>query len=327
MNIINTFPFVLINIQMFFGTPHCGANKRQWKLVANQLSPFAGSIHKGKAAPLVKAIIRDAEDLSEIEEDFRPHAEKYKIITFYETELWRNTGALIIDKTSALMGIENEVVPVEGDHLTMCYFEDAEDPVFIQVCQLMEEDFAKVPTPVHRQTWVEIVSVEELDEGVGGLEDNSVVQLFSVKAIENKEVLEEFPWRVNQIDDEVRVEVPAHGAGATTGPTIAAEESLDDVSVNAHIPVWGREGTARPTTIPAEESHDEIPVEKEKEYEEVLVEVHVPAQDKRATAEPPAPAKKTELERKTQGEADEKEDRPMAAMTRRLPRFLRRWLE
>jgi len=128
---------------MFFGTPHFGSDKKQWELIAKAFSPLDRSIGgngKSNVSPLVKAMIRDSDDLQEIEEDFREIAPKYKIINFYETCVWPSTKKCIVDETSARMMIDGEeAVAVGADHVGMCQFENDEDPAFIEVCQRIED--------------------------------------------------------------------------------------------------------------------------------------------------------------------------------------------
>ena len=188
---------------MFFGTPHCGADQDQWKLVAKQFSAVAGISGKGKAAALVNAIVRDSEDLSEIEEDFRQHTGKYKLVSFFETLAWPGTTAPIVDQTSARMMVEHFAAPADGNHLTMCHFEDTNDPTFVQVCQLIEE-VTGVPRSVPRPT-------DDEDESMSGPEEAPVTRP-STKAIEfrPRDIVEEVPWSTSGMEEnEIHVKAPA----------------------------------------------------------------------------------------------------------------------
>ncbi|KAK0706163.1 hypothetical protein B0T26DRAFT_602542, partial [Lasiosphaeria miniovina] len=114
---------------IFFGTPHFGAEKKQWNHLAQRYSQLSGS--RGQASLLLAAMIRDSGDLAEISEDFTEVAPKYKIISFFEMVTWQNTGELIVDMTSARLDIHGErVVGVNADHLGICRFADENNMTF-----------------------------------------------------------------------------------------------------------------------------------------------------------------------------------------------------
>jgi len=152
---------------MFFGTPHCGAEEGQWKLLAQRYSQLPGS--QRQAASLVTAILRDSDDLAEISEDFCQVALDYKVVSFYETETWQKTGQLIVDQTSARMELPGEhEVAVGADHLGICRFADESDMTFQTVWQEIK-DVAPASAETRRvikkagETQWEI-TVEESDE-------------------------------------------------------------------------------------------------------------------------------------------------------------------
>lgn len=120
---------------IFFGTPHGGADKSSWKLVADGYSLLAGPL-----SSLVSAITRASDDLEEIKEDFVHLSPLYPITSFYETGYWGNTGKCIVSPTSARMMIGNEhAEAVDADHRAMCQFEDAEDAAFMVLCDQIAE--------------------------------------------------------------------------------------------------------------------------------------------------------------------------------------------
>ncbi|KAH6636028.1 hypothetical protein F5144DRAFT_508141, partial [Chaetomium tenue] len=117
---------------IFFGTPHGGADKASWKLVASGYSLLGG----GPASALVGAITRASDDLEEIKEDFVQLSPRYPIISFYEEGHWGKTGKCIVNQTSARMMIENEyAMGVGADHRGICQFEDAENAAFMVLCE------------------------------------------------------------------------------------------------------------------------------------------------------------------------------------------------
>jgi hypothetical protein len=152
---------------MFFGTPHCGAEEGQWKLLAQRYSQLPGS--QGQAASLVTAILRDSDDLAEISEDFCQVALDYKVVSFYETETWQKTGQLIVDQTSARMELPGEYeVAVGADHLGMCRFADEYDMTFQTVWQEIKDvapasaETRRVITKASETQWE--ITVEESNE-------------------------------------------------------------------------------------------------------------------------------------------------------------------
>jgi hypothetical protein len=120
---------------IFFGTPHGGADKNSWKLVANGYSVLAGP-----RSSLVSAITRASDDLEEIKEDFVQLSPVYPITSFYEEAHWGNTGKCIVSPTSARMMVENEyAVGVDADHRAICQFQDAEEAAFEVLCERIEK--------------------------------------------------------------------------------------------------------------------------------------------------------------------------------------------
>ncbi|KLU86526.1 hypothetical protein MAPG_05538 [Magnaporthiopsis poae ATCC 64411] len=217
---------------IFLGTPHIGADKRRLELLASRLSHFT---RNGKASDLIDAIKRDAEDLSEIQEDFCHHAAKYKIVSCYETDKWKGADGLIVDETSAMMIVENELVPVGGDHLTMCHFEEGlEDPDFKRICQLIMEASGEAPTSAQ---------AEELGEGVAGLNGGPAVA----------------PNRFEPTESEDRIDAPTdvhQQVRQKEGATIITTSAVFTCVVS---------GPPAPAPAPATKTGPELEVQAEKD--------------------------------------------------------------
>lgn len=202
---------------MFFGTPHCGAAAKQWERIARRYSRLPGA--KGKASLLLKAMISDSEDLAEISEDFCEVGPKYKIVTFYETNVWPGTNHPIVDATSARMMVDGEEEEAVGaDHVGICRFVDGKDMTFRNVYQRIEDVAAAYDkgrrgnAKASGPRWE--ISVEELDEDedMGGLGESQVYPTpmaiedtpRPMKAIEagRPKHAEEVPWRRQTREDE-----------------------------------------------------------------------------------------------------------------------------
>ncbi|KAL8413365.1 hypothetical protein RB594_004839 [Gaeumannomyces avenae] len=234
-------------IQIFFGTPHFGGDKERLKFLAGQFGFFADS-KNGKVSPLVNAMTEGAPDISEIEEDFRHHAHKYRISSNYETGICDGADRLIVDKTSAMMGIEDELEAMGGDHRTMCHFEDPEDPDFMRICQLSEDAYDEAPSkpvaPVPRPARTE-APAKKSGDGVARLEGRPAVPPAEVQAM-------------------ARLAAAIRASGETSGETFAlvrhqSRTETPDKTLSGGVgrrddslatPPTGVKASARPATIP-----------------------------------------------------------------------------
>lgn len=138
---------------IFFGTPHNGADKSSWNLIADGYAALLTHLPgKGSAvSPMASAIIRYADELEEMKEDFAFLSPRYAITSFYETDHWRKSGQCIVPKMSARMMVPTEVAEAaDGDHQAMCRFESADNVAFVTMChrisEAVGEDTAQAPT-------------------------------------------------------------------------------------------------------------------------------------------------------------------------------------
>ncbi|KAK5652116.1 hypothetical protein OQA88_10758 [Cercophora sp. LCS_1] len=158
-------------VLLFFGTPHCGADKSQWRSVAEGFSALESPRSKRGSSILSKALIRDSDDLQEISEDFAQLTSRYTIVTYYEMEKFPGTDNIIVSATSARMGLRNETaVPVSEHHLDICKFKNGfEDPTFLDVAQHVQAVVPAKRMNARQVSW-EIQSMDgDGDEGVAGL--------------------------------------------------------------------------------------------------------------------------------------------------------------
>ncbi|KAI1172686.1 Alpha/Beta hydrolase protein [Nemania sp. FL0916] len=128
---------------VFFGTPHRGSDAAQWGLLAKNI---AGAVVPGLRSGLLKALQRNSDDLYKISEDFHRLSRKYAIVSFYEEYAYRIWGKVIVDKSSAIMGLPHEQnMMLSGTHTSMCRFSKG-DKQFDAVWRRIKRAGAGPPT-------------------------------------------------------------------------------------------------------------------------------------------------------------------------------------
>ncbi|KAK0708684.1 Alpha/Beta hydrolase protein [Lasiosphaeris hirsuta] len=105
---------------VFFGTPHRGSDDAKWAtLITGIISTTIGR----PPSEFLQTLQTNSEGLMKISEDFRPIAKNYAIASFYEEHVHRVLGHLIVEKTSAVMGLPHEeTMMLGGTHSSMCKF-------------------------------------------------------------------------------------------------------------------------------------------------------------------------------------------------------------
>ncbi|PYH86403.1 NACHT and WD domain protein [Aspergillus uvarum CBS 121591] len=123
----------------FFATPHRGSDSA--RLLENILH-----ITYSRRA-YVSDLKRGSHTLQLINEDFRQHAGKIELWSFYETYKL-NVGlfkALIVDPNSATLGYPDEQqIPLGADHRSICKFEGLKDPKYVTVRNALASTVAKI---------------------------------------------------------------------------------------------------------------------------------------------------------------------------------------
>ncbi|KAK3689559.1 hypothetical protein B0T22DRAFT_514097 [Podospora appendiculata] len=116
---------------VFFGTPHRGADSTKWLAL---LSGIAAAATNKPQSEFVTTLQTNSADLMKISEDFRPIAHKYAVASFYEEHAHRLLGTVVVEKTSAVMGLDyEESMMLGGTHSSMCKFKRGDrrfDPVW-----------------------------------------------------------------------------------------------------------------------------------------------------------------------------------------------------
>jgi len=123
------------NIQMFFGTPHGGGDKRGWL----KLAKYVGF---GRKSRMIDDLGKKTDNLDNIDEDFGHLVGNYKIVNFREGQPLEGMNTVIVNKMSAYE-IAGDSVIVGADHLKLCQFEDDDDSTFLRVCQIIKEAVLK----------------------------------------------------------------------------------------------------------------------------------------------------------------------------------------
>lgn len=94
----------------------------------------------GKRSPLTEALLRESDELADINDKFRHLTDHYDITNFYETKTWKDTSEVIVGETDAQIGVKHEkLLGIDDDHVAMCQFRNAnsssEDPKFRLLCR------------------------------------------------------------------------------------------------------------------------------------------------------------------------------------------------
>ncbi|KAK3365588.1 hypothetical protein B0T24DRAFT_669813 [Lasiosphaeria ovina] len=145
-----------IKCLMFLGTPHHGSNsaERLDKILRVGVNPMS-------ATDYVRDLRRDSLSIQTINDDFRHIAEDYLLYSFYETRKSPGLG-YIVDKDSACIGgPKHEVVlPLDGDHRSICKFDNDDDPNYRTVHDHLVRI---VDSLIDISSELELDAVEDLD--------------------------------------------------------------------------------------------------------------------------------------------------------------------
>ncbi|KAI1170900.1 hypothetical protein F4777DRAFT_591619 [Nemania sp. FL0916] len=117
----------------FFGTPHRGSNIASLGHVFGRILK-AASFGAHTNAQLLKDLQTDSQMLDRITTVFVDRKYNFQICSFFETEKMDFMSSVVVDRHSAVLGIEREIVaPMNGNHRSMCRFtrNDARLPVVL----------------------------------------------------------------------------------------------------------------------------------------------------------------------------------------------------
>ncbi|KAJ3580311.1 hypothetical protein NPX13_g253 [Xylaria arbuscula] len=126
----------------FFGTPHRGSSIASLGKVFSCLVK-AASFGTNTNTQLLKELERGSPVLDEITTTYANRKYDFKICSFYETDKMDFLSSVVVDRHSAVLGIEGEtVVPINGNHRSICRFtsKDTRMPVVLENLIRMVKD-------------------------------------------------------------------------------------------------------------------------------------------------------------------------------------------
>jgi WD40 repeat protein len=117
-----------IQCLFFLATPHRGSDS------ATLLNNALKSSGLMSARPYINDLTRNSVSLQVINDEFRNHADRVKLWSFFET-IQTNFGfqsALVVDKASAVLGYKHERTQLlNADHRGVCKFDSPSDPNYV----------------------------------------------------------------------------------------------------------------------------------------------------------------------------------------------------
>ncbi|KAK4443260.1 ankyrin repeat protein [Podospora aff. communis PSN243] len=126
---------------MFFGTPHRGSGYASWASLGARLLAL-GAFGTSTNVQLAEDLEPGSRNLAKIAEEFRDlclRGElKMAIASCYETDRMSFLGNVVVDQDSAVLGLGREketVIPMEGDHRSMCRFSNDDEKRFRPVAR------------------------------------------------------------------------------------------------------------------------------------------------------------------------------------------------
>jgi len=152
---------------VFLATPHRGSN------LAEMLNKFL-AVSFQSTKQYVTDLQKNSARIVDINEQFRNHAEKLEIVSFYETQQ-TSVGMkrlFVVERDSAALGYPREIsLPLNADHHTVSKFQSRDDPNYVKVRDMiksMVERF-KAPPPPQRRLSTDTGASTVLDDVMGRL--------------------------------------------------------------------------------------------------------------------------------------------------------------
>ncbi|KAL1987901.1 hypothetical protein VTN96DRAFT_1885 [Rasamsonia emersonii] len=113
---------------LFMGTPHAGSEAAKWGLLLQKICSAVFPKKFIDTSPqLIEALKTDSETLQNVSRLFNDNISRFHVFFFHETKPvdLKGTREFIVDEKSAAPDLEGvERMGIEGDHSTMCKFED-----------------------------------------------------------------------------------------------------------------------------------------------------------------------------------------------------------
>ncbi|KAK6812959.1 hypothetical protein RU639_010810 [Aspergillus parasiticus] len=163
-----------VHTMYFFATPHRGSD------LARLLEHMLQITYSSRA--YVSDLKRGSEALQSINDEFRKYSDKIEFWSFYETKKLTLGffSSLIVDPDSATLGYrEEQQIPLDADHRSICKFESPQDPNYITVRNALASTIDKISSSVlESKEDVMRSSINDLKEYLGvpdNLEDDLIL--------------------------------------------------------------------------------------------------------------------------------------------------------
>lgn len=211
---------------MFFGTPHGGGDKKDWRKLADCYKGL------GRGCKMIDVLGKSTDDLTELDEDFNRLQDRFTIVNFLEQQNMPRAKKPIVDQTSAAKFPGAEVVHASGNHVTMCQFKNAENGAFVKVCWTIRQAVVstaavtqgannqlatnQTPTVVSQQVFINgqvIVNGRVVVNGQAGVWTNTHQQATAAEAIGAPDSQASIERRAVHSTANQRMLEPAHAEG------------------------------------------------------------------------------------------------------------------
>ena len=134
----------MINAVVFLATPHRGTD-------------LAETLNKLGLTPkiYVAELARRSPTIDELNDTFRHHVSKLRLVSFYET---RGTAVgpislLVVEKQTAVLGYPGEVsAPLDADHHNVCKFTSKSDPNYLSVVRALRDVIESIENSEYDKT-------------------------------------------------------------------------------------------------------------------------------------------------------------------------------
>lgn len=143
---------------LFMGTPHAGSEAAKWGLLLQKIcSAVFPKKFLDTSPQLIEALKTDSETLQNVSRLFNDNISRFHVFFFHETKPidLKGTREFIVDEKSAAPDLEGvERMGIEGDHSTMCKFEDENAQGFEAVAEAIVRYSREAPALIAGR-WIE----------------------------------------------------------------------------------------------------------------------------------------------------------------------------
>ncbi|KAL9607802.1 MAG: hypothetical protein Q9167_007320 [Letrouitia subvulpina] len=135
-----------ISAIIFLSTPHRGTN------LADTLNRILQASIISSPKQFITELTRNSFTIQKLNEQFRHIAPKLDIISFYETQMTpigsNRNKIMVLEKDSSVLGYPGEISKaLDADHNGVCKFDSPNDPLYINVRNVLKSLVSRFPTP------------------------------------------------------------------------------------------------------------------------------------------------------------------------------------